>query len=268
VSIEELAQMLAAELELPNIQPKGHDAVRSRKDKYSSIRQTGPQSLRHFKRTYKQALKRSIASNEYDITKPKIVPMKEDQLYRSWKTISEPQANAAIIYMMDVSGSMTQEQKEIVRTESFWIDTWLQSQYDGVQVRYIIHDAVAKEVDEETFYHTHESGGTRISSAYTVAKQVVERDFPTNDWNIYIFQFSDGDNWGEDNVSCLQMLTEDLLPACNLYCYGQVKSPYGSGDYIRELKRINGKYENLVLSEINNRDAIYDSIKLFLGKGK
>ena len=268
VSIEELAKMLAAELELPNILPKGHDAVRSRKDKNSSIRKTGPQSLRHFKRTYKQALKRSIASSEYDLSKPKIVPTKEDQLYRSWKTISEPQANAAIIYMMDVSGSMTQEQKEIVRTESFWIDTWLQSQYDGVQVRYIIHDAVAKEVDENTFYHTHESGGTRISSAYTVAKQVVERDFPTGDWNIYIFQFSDGDNWGEDNVSCLQMLTESLLPVCNLYCYGQVKSPYGSGDFIRELKRINGKHENLVLSEINNRDGIYDSIKLFLGKGK
>mgnify|MGYP001616790772 FL=1 len=64
------------------------------------------------------------------------------------------------------------------------------------------------------------------------------------------------------------MLMTDLLPVCNLYCYGQVKSPYGSGDYIRELKRINGKHDNLVLSEIPNRDAIYDSIKLFLGKGK
>jgi uncharacterized sporulation protein YeaH/YhbH (DUF444 family) len=67
---------------------------------------------------------------------------------------------------MDVSGSMTDEQKEIVRTEAFWIDTWLSSQYDGIETRYIIHDAVAKEVDEQTFYHTRESGGTRISSAY------------------------------------------------------------------------------------------------------
>ena len=70
--------------------------------------------------------------------------------------------------MMDVSGSMTDEQKEIVRTEAFWIDTWLSSQYDGIETRYIIHDAVAKEVDEHTFYHTRESGGTRISSAYKV----------------------------------------------------------------------------------------------------
>ena len=71
-----------------------------------------------------------------------------------------------MIYLMDVSGSMTDEQKEIVRTEAFWIDTWLSSQYDGIETRYIIHDAVAKEVDEHTFYHTRESGGTRISSAY------------------------------------------------------------------------------------------------------
>ncbi len=80
--------------------------------------------------------------------------------------------------------------------------------------------------------------------------------------------FDDPDHGDEDNVSCLQMLMTDLLPVCNLYCYDQVKIPYGSRDYIRELKRINGKHENLVLSEIPNRDAIYDSIKLFLGKGK
>ena len=74
--------------------------------------------------------------------------------------------------MMDVSGSMTDEQKEIVRTEAFWIDTWLTSQYEGVETRYIIHDAVAKEVDEHTFYHTRESGGTRISSAYKAVRKI------------------------------------------------------------------------------------------------
>ena len=76
---------------------------------------------------------------------------------------------------MDVSGSMTDEQKEIVRTEAFWIDTWLASQYNGIETRYIIHDAVAKEVDEHTFYHTRESGGTRISSAYKACAQLDRR---------------------------------------------------------------------------------------------
>lgn len=268
VSLDELAEMLAAELELPNIVPKGRDSITSHKDRYTTIRNTGPESLRHFKRTYKQALKRVIASNDYNPERPVIIPTRDDQLYRSWKTVNEPQTNAAVIYMMDVSGSMTDDQKEIVRIESFWIDTWLQSQYDGVQTRYVIHDAVAKEVDEDTFYHTRESGGTRISSAYNVARSIIQRDFPPADWNIYCFQFSDGDNWGEDNTGCLRILMEDILPHCNLYCYGQVESPYGSGDYIRELRRIARDWDNLILSEIENKAAIYDSIKLFLGKGK
>jgi uncharacterized protein len=268
VSLEELAEMLGEELELPNIVPKGKESLKSRKDKYTTIRQTGPESLRHFRRTYKRALKRMIASNDYRPENPIIVPTRDDQVYRSWKTIQEPIANAAIIYMMDVSGSMTDDQKEIVRIEAFWIDTWLRSQYDGVQQRYIIHDAAAKEVDEETFYHTRESGGTRISSAYTVAKRLIDQELPPSEWNIYCFQFSDGDNWGEDNESCLETLAEDILPHCNLFCYGQVESPYGSGDFIRELRKIRDDWDNLVLSEIESKEMIYESIKTFLGKGR
>jgi uncharacterized sporulation protein YeaH/YhbH (DUF444 family) len=197
-----------------------------------------------------------------------VIPVREDERFRSWKTEFQPQTNAAILYVMDVSGSMTDDQKEIVRIESFWIDTWLKSQYDGVERRYIVHDAVAHEVDEDTFYRVRESGGTRISSAYTKAKSVIDRDFPPSDWNIYVFQFSDGDNWGEDNKECLRYLREDLLPVCNLFCYGQVESPYGSGDFIRELRKISDKFDNLVLSEIESKEGIYDSIKTFLGKGK
>ncbi len=268
VSLDELADMLGKELELPNIEPKGKDTISNKKDKYTTIRSTGPNSLRHFKRTYKQALKRQIASGNYSQKKPIIIPTKEDERFRSWKTVMEPQANAAIIYMMDVSGSMTDVQKEIVRTEAFWINTWLSKQYHGVQCRYIVHDAVAHEVDEDTFYRTRESGGTRISSAYKGCKKIIDRDFPPDDWNIYCFHFSDGDNWGDDNNECLAFLSENLLSVSNLFCYGQVESPYGSGDFIRELRRITDANENLVLSEIENKDAIYDSIKTFLGKGK
>jgi len=268
ITLDELAEMLGQELELPRIQPKGKETISTQKDKYTTIRQTGPESLRHFKRTYRQALKRALATGNYDPSNPVIVPTREDQYYRGWKTVTQPETNAAVLYMMDVSGSMTDEQKEIVRIEAFWIDTWLQSQYDGIETRYIIHDAVAREVDEETFYHTRESGGTRISSAYKTALGIIAKDYPPEDWNIYCFQFSDGDNWGEDNKACLQLLVEKILPFCNLFCYGQVESPYGSGDYIRELKRIAGNHDNLILSEIENKESIYESIRTFLGKGK
>ncbi|MCC9608207.1 DUF444 family protein [Blastopirellula sp. JC732] len=269
VSLDELAAMLGDELELPKIQPKGDANLKQERHRYDSIRSSGPESLRHFRRTFVKALRRQIASGGYSPDKPVIIPIREDTRYRAWSTIEQPEANAAIIYMMDVSGSMTDEQKQIVRTEAFWIDTWLKSQYSDVERRYVIHDAAAKEVDEETFYHTRESGGTRISTAYKTAAEIIDRDFPASQWNIYCFQFSDGDNWGEDNQRCMRMLEEKFLPICNLFCYGQVESPYGSGEYIRSLAGHFGRgHENLILSEIEDRAAIYESIKTFLGKGK
>ena len=204
LTMDELAEIMAEQLELPRIEPKGDANISEVKAKYKSIRRTGPESLRHFKRTYVQALRRQVASGKYNFQAPKVIPIGDDKRYRSWTPEMTPHASAAIIYMMDVSGSMTDEQKHIVRTEAFWIDTWLKSQYEGVERRYIIHDAVAKEVDEHTFYHTRESGGTRISSAYTVASQLIRTQFPPSDWNIYCFQFSDGDNWGEDNKLSLE----------------------------------------------------------------
>jgi sporulation protein YhbH len=269
VSLEELAEILGEQLELPRIEPKGKSNIVTDKNRYTGIRRTGPEGLRHLKRTFKEALRRQIASGEYNPSRPRIVPIRDDKRYRSWKTTQQPITSAAIIYMMDVSGSMAEEQKEIVRTESFWIDTWLRSQYDGIERRYIIHDAAAREVDEETFYHTRESGGTRISSAYEVCASLIEREFPVDDWNIYCFHFSDGDNWGEDNENCFRILFNRIFPAANLFCYGQVESPYGSGEFLPALQeRFRGVADNLILSEIADREAIFDSIKTFLGKGK
>jgi uncharacterized protein len=155
-----------------------------------------------------------------------------------------------------------------VRMESFWLDTWLRSQYKGLESRFIIHDATAKEVDRETFFRTRESGGTMISSAYKLALKIIEDEYPVEDWNIYPFHFSDGDNWSVDDTSeCMKLLRQGLIPKSNMFCYGQVESPYGSGQFIKDLQEHFGKERRVVLSEIKNRDGIYDSIKQFLGKG-
>jgi uncharacterized sporulation protein YeaH/YhbH (DUF444 family) len=124
VPLEELAQILGEELQLPNIEPKGRKNIVSERDKYSGIRRTGPNSLRHFKRTYREALRRQISAGEYDERDPVIVPIRDDMRYRSWKETLQPESNAVIIYMMDVSGSMGSEQKEMVRITAFWIETW------------------------------------------------------------------------------------------------------------------------------------------------
>ena len=268
LTMAELAELLGEELALPRIEPKGKKNIVSIKDRYSSIRTVGPESLRHFKRTYREALKRQISSGTYNPGDPIIVPERSDKRYRSWKEFPQPEAVACVIYMMDVSGSMTDEQKEIVRIESFWIDTWIKAHYKGIERVYIIHDAAAKEVDEHTFYHTRESGGTKISAAYELAHRIIEKRYSPQEWNLYAFHFSDGDNWGDDVPRCLKVLRDKLLPAVNLFGYGQVESPYGSGEFYEHITELTDEFPHLLANRIPDRDAILASIKEFLGTGR
>jgi uncharacterized sporulation protein YeaH/YhbH (DUF444 family) len=268
LSLEELADILGEELSLPRIQPKGKERLISQKDRYVGIRRTGPESLRHFKRTFRQALRRQLMMGKYDPKLPMVVPIREDRRYRSWKTVPMRHSNAVMIFIMDVSGSMGDEQKEMVRIESFWIDTWLRAQYDGLESRYIIHDATAHEVDRETFFRTRESGGTMISSAYRLCAKMIASEFPASEWNIYPFQFSDGDNWStEDTTTCMEVLKKEILPYVNLFCYGQVESPYGTGQFLKDLTETFNTDPLVVTSEIKSKEAISDSIRAFLGKG-
>ena len=269
VTLDELADILGEELALPRIEPRGNKSIDTTKIKYSGRGPVGPSSLRIFKESYKEALKREISSGTYNAEDPIVVPIRRDLRFRSFKTTVKPQSNAVVIYMMDVSGSMGDEQKEIVRLESFWINTWLKKNYKGLETRFIIHDAAAKEVDEKTFFSTSESGGTLISSAYKLCKKMIEEEYPVTEWNVYPFHFSDGDNWsGEDTRLCISMLKEFFLPQVNMFGYGQVESKYGSGQFMKDLEKAMGDDDRIVLSKIESRDRILDSIKDFLGKGR
>jgi hypothetical protein len=161
---------------------------------------------------------------------------------------------------------MGDEQKEIVRLESFWINAWLKKHYKGLETRFIIHDAAAKEVSEDVFFRTSESGGTLISSAYKLCQQMIEADYPVHEWNIYPFHFSDGDNWsGEDTKLCVKILKDFFLPSCNQFCYGQVESKYGSGQFFKDLQREFPGDERIVLSQIESKEKILDNNKNIRG---
>lgn len=269
VTIDELADILGEELELPRIEPKGNKKTDVATLKYSGRAPVGPEGLRHFKASYKEALKRSLSSGTYNPEEPFVIPIRRDMRYKTFRRVVRPQANAVVIYMMDVSGSMGDEQKEIVRTESFWINAWLRRNYKGLETRFIIHDAAAKEVDEKVFFSTSESGGTLISSAYKLCQQIIEAEYPVDQWNIYPFHFSDGDNWsGEDTRTCLGILQNFFFPKVNMFGYGQVESKYGSGQFLKDLEKAFPSEDKLVMSKIESKDKILHSIKEFLGKGK
>jgi uncharacterized sporulation protein YeaH/YhbH (DUF444 family) len=268
VTMEELAELLGQELQLPNIEPKGTKSARTFRTKYKGIARTGPESLRHTKRTYRAAMQRTIASGGWDPRRPVIIPHKDDRRYRSFKEEQEPRSAALILYMMDVSGSMGQEQKDIVRSEAFWIDLWIRRFYQDVETRFIIHDATAREVDRETFFRTRESGGTLISSAYKLAVEIIEKNYAVDEWNIYPFHFSDGDNWSQsDTRLCLQLLKDKLIPWSNQFSYAQVDSQYGSGQFLKDLAGVFSADPKVALSRVANRDGILDSIRHLLSRG-
>jgi uncharacterized sporulation protein YeaH/YhbH (DUF444 family) len=98
---------------------------------------------------------------------------------------------------------------------------------------------------------------------------MIQDDFPATEWNIYPFHFSDGDNWSvDDTVQCIDLLKAQILPKVNLFCYGQVESPYGSGQFIKDLNEHFDEDDSLVVSEIKGKEAIMESIRDFLGKGR
>lgn len=279
VELDELADMLGEELKLPRIEPRGAHHITTVKDKFTGVRPVGPASLRHFKRTYKSALRRQITLGTYDPNNPVIIPIKDDLRFRSWTEVKKPQSNAVIVYMMDVSGSMGEEQKELVRLQAFWIDTWLRRNYEGIESRYIVHDVVAKEVDRQTFFSVREDGGTRISSALSCCKELLDAHYQPQDWNIYVFHFSDGDNSSDaDNRLCCSMLEKNLLPVVNLFGYVQVKSAYGSGHFYNVLReqfpeQVAGAgwtdlSSRVVASRVNDRTDILESLRVLFKAGR
>lgn len=268
MTMDELADLLAEELELPNIENKGKKSIKSRSHKYRTIHRTGPSGLKSFRRTFKEALKRVISSGTY---KPgdMIIPHREDERYKAPRTIEKESTNAVIIYMMDVSGSMGEEQKRIVRTTSFWMNAWLKKQYKGLESRYIIHDSAAKEVSEAEFFTTKENGGTTISSAYKLCAELIRNSYPVSEWNIYPFHFSDGDNFSSsDTDECVKILKTELIPWSNMFGYGQTEAAHSSGSFLNDVKTALADEPKFTGVKMDDRDSIMGAIKSFLGKNR
>ena len=125
--------------------------------------------------------------------------------------------------LMDVSGSMDQETKDIAKRFYILLYLFLSRSYRNVDVVYIRHHTQAKEVDEEEFFYSRETGGTVVSSALELMKTIVEARYPSNEWNIYGAQASDGDNWPDDAARSTEFI-QQLLPLCQYYAYVEITS--------------------------------------------
>ncbi|MBN7798693.1 DUF444 family protein [Parahaliea mediterranea] len=156
------------------------------------------------------------------------IPFLDDVDIRYHRHYNEPvpHSKAVMFCLMDVSGSMDQYTKDLAKRFYILLYLFLSRNYDRTEIVFIRHHTIAKEVDEEEFFNSRETGGTVVSSALDLMKHIVEARYSPSEWNIYGAQASDGDNWPDDAPRCLKLIHE-LLPLCQYYAYVEITE---SGD--------------------------------------
>ena len=196
LTLEEAAEMLGEELELPNLLDKFEGKVGAKSyNRYTSIQRVGPEALRHGKRTFRQGLLRGIITGDYNPDDPLIIPIHGDKRYRSAKEATKPTTKAAVIYLLDYSGSMYNV-IDFLQNVGWWADAWIKKHYDSVVHRYVQYDSVAQEVTAENFYSVQAGGGTDMRAGLSLAKKIAKSDFPESEYNLYVIHFTDGDCYG------------------------------------------------------------------------
>ncbi|WP_341304465.1 YeaH/YhbH family protein [Pseudomonas sp. TMP25] len=133
-----------------------------------------------------------------------------------------PSSKAVMFCLMDVSGSMTQSTKDIAKRFFILLYLFLKRNYDKIDVVFIRHHTSAKEVDEEEFFYSRETGGTIVSSALKLMHEVMTERYPINEWNIYAAQASDGDNWNDDSPLCRDLLIKQIMPFVQYFTYVEI----------------------------------------------
>jgi uncharacterized protein len=196
-------------------------------------------------------------------------PFHQDDLrYKHVEIDTKEESNAAVICIMDTSGSMDTMKKYLARSFFFLLYQFISTRYRNVEIVFIAHHTEASEVTEEEFFHKGESGGTFISSGYAKALEIIAERYHPSLWNVYAFHCSDGDNFDSDNPAALKD-AEELATICNLFGYGEIK-PLGSRYYessmLNVFRRIQAPNFHTVL--IERKEDIWPSFKAFLAKDR
>jgi sporulation protein YhbH len=226
IEIDELAAMLFEDLGLPHLKQKQHQELEVETIRFNEIHKKGVMSNLDKRRTIMENIKRNALAGG----PVKFANVSNDDLrFKTWEPQFKRETSAVVLAMRDVSGSMGEFEKYITRSFYFWMVRFLRTKYNNVKIVFITHHTEAKEVDEDAFFNLGESGGTKVSSAYKLALDIIDERFSPERWNIYPFHFSDGDNWGDaDNRLCLDLVRQ-LLERSNVFGYGEIQEyNYGS----------------------------------------
>jgi len=260
MSVEELSELLFEELELPNMQEKQSKEVETEAYRFTDVRKRGLSGNLDKKRTILENLKRNAMKGE-----PKIGGITpEDLRYKTWTVHRQYKSNAVVLAMMDTSGSMGNFEKYIARSFFFWMVRFLRTKYESVEIIFIAHHTQAKVVTEEEFFTKGESGGTKCSSAYSLALDLIDKKYPPEEYNLYPFHFSDGDNLPSDNELCYKLVA-GLLERCNMFGYGEIVNPYyRSSTLLNTFKSVSA--DNFKAVTIKDKNEVFSALKAFFSR--
>lgn len=179
-----------------------------------------------------------------------------DLRYNNRIRVPKPTTQAVMFCVMDVSGSMDEEKKATAKRFFMLLYLFLNRTYEHIDVVFIRHHTVAKEVDEEEFFHSRESGGTVVSSALKLMHEVIADRYGHGSWNIYGAQASDGDNWDNDSPICREILGAQILPWCQYFAYIEI-TPGEPQNLWREYEKLFSSHKNFAMQRIEAPADIY-----------
>ena len=188
-----------------------------------------------------------------------------DVRYNRFERIPKPNTQAVMFCLMDVSGSMTEQMKDLAKRFFMLLHVFLTRRYKHVDIVFIRHTSSAQEVDEDTFFHSRETGGTIVSTALDEMMRVVKARYNPDNWNIYAAQASDGDNYTEDSDRCASLMAQQILPVCQYFAYIEVGAEatlrQGQSGMWTNLWRtyasISDSHPNLAMRTVTNSSEIF-----------
>jgi len=215
-SAYELGRVLTEQFQLPNLKEKGKKRSFTHYIYDLTDRNRGSGQVLDKKATLRRIVETNIAlgnlpdMTDLDPTRFLIAP--KDKVYRVLSEEKDYEPQALVFFVRDYSGSMAGKVTELVATQHVMIYSWLLFQYAGqVESRFIVHDTEAKEVpDFHTYYNSRVAGGTEVASAYKLVNELVEKENLAADYNIYVFQGTDGDDWDTGGDKALPELAKIL----------------------------------------------------------
>ena len=196
-----------------------------------------------------------------------------DLRFRRYEANPKPVARAVMFCLMDVSASMSEHMKDLAKRFYMLLYLFLTRRYRHVEIVFIRHTDQAKEVDEETFFNSRETGGTVVSSALAEMHRIVTSRYPAQDWNIYAAQASDGDNAYGDGPQTRRLLQEAILPVTQYFAYLEVaegdasrREPARDTSLWTTYDRVRAECHSLVMRRVSERREIFPVFRDLFGR--